>query len=146
MRWAVPVLVGIVVVALPAHAAADLRFRGKTGQGRLVTLRTDDAGMVEMVDIGWRSRCQPGGWSQGATKFLPRFDLLTRDRIVDAGSYRERLEGGIRSILNARVAGSRVSERRWRGVFRIRERVFRGGRLVMTCYRRTGWKVVRRAP
>jgi hypothetical protein len=43
-----------------------------------------------------------------------------------------------------RVAGKRVSERRWRGVFRVSVRVLRGGTLIDRCYKRTSWRVVRR--
>ena len=75
---------------------------------------------------------------------LPPMDLSTRDRFVDADGYRERFDNGIRAILNARAAGNRVSERRWRGIFRIRVRVFRGSRLVDRCYVRTRWRVTRR--
>jgi hypothetical protein len=58
------------------------------------------------------------------------------------GAYRERLRDGLRAVLNARVAGTRVSERRWRGIFRIRVRVFRGSREVDRCYKRTRWRVL----
>jgi hypothetical protein len=44
----------------------------------------------------------------------------------------------------ARTVGNRVSERRWRGIFRIRVRVLRGDRLVDVCSARTRWRVLRR--
>jgi hypothetical protein len=62
---------------------------------------------------------------------------------VDSDSYRARLRGGQRAIFNARVAGNRVSPRRWRGIFRVRARVFRGGALVHRCSTRTRWRVAR---
>jgi hypothetical protein len=145
MRW----LVGLVAIAafmalVPGDALADIRFRGKSGQERLVTLRSDDAGMVKRFGIRWRAPCRrPGFRYTQATKFLPTYDLLTHDRFVDADSYRERFDNGVRSILSARVAGTRVSERRWRGIFRISARVFRGSRLIDRCYKRTRWRVAR---
>jgi hypothetical protein len=147
MKW----LAGLVAIAglmalMPADALADIQFRGKSGQARLATLRSDDAGMVQRFGINWRAPCRrPGFRYTHSTKFLPVYDVLTRDRFVDADSYRERFDNGIRAILSARVAGTRVSERRWRGIFRIRVRVFRGSRQVDTCYKRTRWRVVRQS-
>jgi len=90
--------------------------------------------MVERFGISWRAPCRrPGFRYTHATQFLTPYDLLTHDRFVDADSYRERFDNGIRAILHARVAGNRVSERRWRGIFRIRVRVFSGSREVDRC-------------
>ena len=144
-------LVGLVVVLglmalVPANALADIRFRGQSGQDRLATLRSDDAGMVERFGISWRAPCRrPGFRYMHSTQFLTPYDLLTHDRFVDADGYRERFDNGTRAILHARVAGNRVSERRWRGIFRIRVRVFRGSREVDRCYTRTRWRVVRQS-
>ena len=100
--------------------------------------------MVKRFGIAWRAPCGRSGFRyKNATKVLPAYDLLTRDRFVDADNYRERLRNGLRSVLSARVAGTRVSERRWRGIFRIRVRVFRGSRQIDRCYARTRWRVVR---
>jgi hypothetical protein len=147
MRGFVGLVVVLVLMALvPSTALADIRFRGKSGQDRLATLRSDDAGMVERFGISWRAPCRrPGFRYMNSTQFLTPYDLLTHDRFVDADSYRERFDNGIRAILSARVAGNRVSERRWRGIFRIRVRVFRGSREVDRCYVRTGWRVVRQS-
>jgi hypothetical protein len=136
-------IAGLMAVA-PADAFADIRFRGESGQGRVATLRSDDAGMVERFGISWRAPCRRQGFRYThSTKFLPAYDVLTHDRFVDADSYRERPADGIHAILSARVAGTRVSEQRWRGIFRIRVRVFRGSRQVDTCFKRTRWRVVR---
>jgi hypothetical protein len=142
-RYAVPLAV-LVLVALPATALADIRFRGKTGQrGFGVVLRTGDDGIFKQLDIGWRARCGVGTYTH-STKILAPLDSLTRDRFVDADAYRERVNDGFRSIIDARVAGNRVSEARWRGIFRVRVRVFKGSRRVDTCYKRTRWRALRR--
>jgi hypothetical protein len=83
-----------LMAAVPAEATADIHFRGKSGQDRLVTLRTGD--------------------------------------------------DGLRAVYRARTVGHRVSERHWRGIFRIRVRVLRGDRLVDVCSARTRWRVLRR--
>ena len=88
--------------------------------------------MAEKFEIGWIAPCRRAGmrWANASTAFLPTYDLSTRDRFVE--------------IINARGAGNRVCERRWRGVFRVRVRVFRGSRLLTRCYKRTAWRVLRR--
>jgi hypothetical protein len=70
---------------------------------------------------------------------------VTRDRLVDAGVTRGRIEDGLRAVARVRVAGNRVSERRWRGIFRVNVRVLRGGRVIDRCYKRTRWRVLRRS-
>jgi hypothetical protein len=139
-------LVLFAVMAFPAQAAADIRFRGESGQDRLVTLRTGDDGIVERWGIRWRARCErPRFVFVSGTKNLPPLDASTRERFADADTYRERLRNGARAVFNARVAGNRVSERRWRGIFRVRVRVLRGGRVIDRCYLRTRWRVLRRS-
>jgi hypothetical protein len=121
-----------------------MRFRGKSGQGRLVTLRTGDDGMLLRFGIRWLAPCRrPGFVLPGSTKNLAPFDLSTRDRFIDAGTYRGRLGAGQRAIFHARVAANRVSDARWRGIFRVRARVFRGGTLIGRCSVRTRWRVLR---
>jgi hypothetical protein len=142
-RLAVAVAV-LLVVVLPADAMADTSFRGKSGQGRLVTLRIGDDGLLERWLIRWRAPCRrPGFVLLSHTINLPPLDLSTTSRFVDADSYRARLRGGQRAIFSSRVAGNRVSGRRWRGAFRVRARVFRGGTLVQRCSVRTRWRAVR---
>jgi hypothetical protein len=143
-RLAVPVAL-LLVVALPADAMADTSFRGKSAQGRLVTLRIGDDGLLERWLIRWHAPCRrPRLVLLSHTINLPPLDLSTAGRFVDADSYRARLRGGQRAIFSSRVAGNRVSPRRWRGTFRVRARVFRGATLVDRCAVRTRWRVARR--
>jgi hypothetical protein len=143
-RLALP-LAALLVAVLPAEATADVRFRGESGQGRLVTLRIGDDGLLERWLIRWHAPCRrPRFVLLSHTINLPPLDLSTPDRFVDADGYRARLRGGQRAIFNSRVAGNRVSPRRWRGIFRVRARVFRGGTLVDRCSTRTRWRVRRR--
>jgi hypothetical protein len=121
---------------------ADIRFRGKSGQGRLVTLRTSDDRMLERFGIRWSAPCRkPGFRYTTRTFFIPPFDSVTSDRFVDAGVNRGRLGDGVRSVIDIRVAGNRYSIMRWRGIFRVRVRVFRGSRQIDRCYLRTRWRV-----
>ena len=140
-RWVVPVA-ALLFLALPATALADIRFRGKSGQGRLVTMRTSDDRVLERFGIRWQARCQdPGYVYTTRTFFIPPFDSVTAERFVDAGVNRGRLADGLRSVINIRLAGNRTSIMRWRGIFRVRVRVFRGSREIDRCYLRTRWRV-----
>jgi hypothetical protein len=142
-RLAVPLAV-LLVAVLPATAAADVSFRGESGQDRLVTLRIGDDGLLQRWAIRWRAPCRrPRFVLLSSTSALPPLDLSTRARFVDADGYRAQLRNGQRAIFNVRVAGNRVSARRWRGIFRVRARVFRGGTLVHRCAMRTRWQVRR---
>ena len=42
---------------------ADIRFRGTSGQDRVVTMRTGDDGLIERFGIAWRARCQRPGYT-----------------------------------------------------------------------------------
>jgi hypothetical protein len=137
-------IVVVLLAALPAEAAADIRFKGESGQNRLVTLRTADDGMLERMGIRWQAPCKDPGFAfRTGTFFRPPFDRVSRERFLDAGTNRLRMRGRLRAVMKVRVAGNRVSERRWRGIFRTSVRVLRGGRLIDRCYKRTAWRVVR---
>jgi hypothetical protein len=136
----------LLVLALPATASADIGFRGKSGQDRLVTLRTRDDGLLRRFSIRWSAPCRDAGhYFNEITPFRPPFDEVTRDRFVDAGPIRGPIGDGLRAIAHVRITGSRVSERRWRGSFRARVRVFRGERQIDQCRLRTRWRVLRRS-
>jgi len=146
-RLAMPLAL-VLIAAVPAEATADIRFRGKSGQDRLVTLRTGDDGLVERFAIRWVGHCRdPRFIYKEGTQTTPRspFEVQTRERFEDVGGYRDDDVGdGLRAVYRARIVGNRVSERRWRGIFRITARVLRGGRLVDVCSARTRWRVLRR--
>jgi hypothetical protein len=63
--------------------------------------------------------------------------------MVDADTNRLRLRDGLRAVFRIRIAANRVSEARWRGIFRVNTRVLRRGRVVDRCYKRTRWRVAR---
>jgi hypothetical protein len=146
------VLAGVVLLGLMSGgvetAQADTRFTGKSGQGRTVHLRTGDDGLVLRFSISWRADCRrPGYVFDSGTQTTPAspFEVSTPDRFVDVGGYRERLPGRTLAVYRARTVGKRVSERRWKGIFRIRVRAYRRDRLIDRCYLRTRWRV-RRLP
>jgi hypothetical protein len=72
-----------LMVALAGAAQADIRFKGKSGQGRTVNFRTSDAGLMQRFAISWRAdRRRPGYIYVSGTKTTPRspLEVSTRDR------------------------------------------------------------------
>jgi hypothetical protein len=87
---------------------ADVRFRGKTGQGRLATLRIDDDGLFQRFGIRWRADCRkPNFVFTSSTKMLPPIDVSAPERFVDADRYRAHYDNGLRAVFDARACCAR---------------------------------------
>ena len=134
----------ILFLVLPAEALASVGYRGNSGTGGLVTLRTGDQGVPERFHIAWKADCvQPGYTFTSGTTVTRPFDSADRTRFVDQGTYSSLLGNGIRAVFDARVAGDRRSRKLWQGIFRVSVRVLRGDKLLDRCYLRTRWGVLR---
>ena len=124
--------VGCVIV-LAAPAAADARtWRGKTNQGRTVSVRTGTDDLVNQVRVSWRAPCKKGHYVS-RTLFQPPLDVSKADLFEHAGTYRKRLPDGYRARHTVFVRGTLGADERWKGTFRVRTRVLRKGRLVDSC-------------
>jgi hypothetical protein len=127
-----------MLVAVPAVAGADT-WRGKTGQGRAVAVRTGDDDRVERVRVSWKAKCQRGTY-MSRTVFRRPFDVSEAAEFEDRGTYRVDVPGGYRARHTVLVRGALGADRRWTGTFRVRTRVTRGGRFVDSCrLRRVRW-------
>jgi hypothetical protein len=119
--------------ALAAPVVADARtWRGETEQGRTASVRTGADDLVNLVRVGWRAPCRKGHYVS-RTLFLPPLDVSEPDRFEDAGSYWSRLDDGYRARHIVFVRGRLGADDRWRGVFRVRTRVRRDGRVIDRC-------------
>jgi hypothetical protein len=126
-------LATVCAAVLVAPAAADARtWRGTTKQGRAVSVTTGADGLVNQVRLNWRAPCRKGRYVS-RTVFLPPFDVSQANVFEDAGTYRSRVPGGYRARHRVFVRGALGADDRWRGVFRVRTRVLREGRLVDRC-------------
>jgi hypothetical protein len=127
-------------VVLAAPAAADARtWRGKTKQGRAVSVRTGTDDLVIRVRVSWRAPCKKGHY-MSRTLFRPPLDVSETDEFEHAGTYRKRLPAGYRARHTVFVRGTLRDDDRWTGVFRVRTRVSRHGRVVDSCrLRRVRW-------
>jgi hypothetical protein len=135
MRRLAPLAALAGLAALPAPAAADVRFEGRTSQGRLALLVAEDDGVPKRGAIHWQARCRGGGFTavQGSV-FRRPLDRTNRRRIRDVGSYRtRRYRGGVRLTIRARVVGRKVGPRRWRGRFSARVVARQRGRVIDRC-------------
>ena len=128
------------VIVLMAPAAADARtWRGKTNQGRTVSVRTGADELVNQVRVGWRAPCKKGHYVS-RTLFQAPLDVSEPDLFEHSGSYRKRLPDGYRARHEVFVRGTLGADDRWTGTFRVRTRVLRYGRLVDSCrLRRVRW-------
>jgi hypothetical protein len=114
-------------------AAAGKLWRGKTRQGKRVSIRTGADGLVQRVRIRWRSRCSDGTKLTGATGFRRPFDAADSRSFLDEGSYRVGVKGPGTSIDTGHIRGTLTRNGPWRGVFRIRTESRRDGRVVARC-------------
>jgi hypothetical protein len=131
--------VGCAVV-LAAPAAADAKtWRGKTKQGREVSVRTGADDLVDQVRVGWRAPCKKGHYVS-RTLFEPPLDVSETDVFEHSGTYRKRVPGGYWARNTVFVRGALGADDRWRGTFRVRIRVTRHGEVVDRCrLKRVGW-------
>jgi hypothetical protein len=141
-------LVGAMLLALPAGALADVRFRGESSQGRRVLVVSEDSGTPKRVQIVWRADCRrPGFRVLETTTFRTPLELSTRRRFRDNGSYRLRAQDGYRLTLTPTISGRKVAPRRWAGRFRATVVVRRAGRVRDRCsVRGVTWRVRRVRP
>jgi hypothetical protein len=124
--------VGFAVV-LAAPAAADAKtWRGKTKQGRVVTVSTGADDLVNQVRVSWRAPCKKGRYVS-RTQFLPPLDVSETHVFEHSGTYRKALPDGYRARNTVSVRGTLGADDRWTGTFRVRTRVRKDGRLVDTC-------------
>ena len=130
------------LIAAPAADAAT--WRGKTSQGRLAKVVTGADGYVSKVRIKYTARCTDGKVLTAGTAFVRPFDAVAPFRFEDGGTYRFRIGRHERARATAWVRGRMGSRGNWRGRYRLRVRVTRGGQYVATCrVRRLTWRARR---
>ena len=139
MRTLAPAICCALVLAAPAAAEAKT-WRGKTNQGRAVSVRTGADDLVDQVRVSWRAPCKKGDYYVSRTLFEPPLDVSETDVFAHSGTYRKRLPGGYRARNTVFVRGTLGADDRWRGTFRARTRVTRDGEVVDRCrLKRVRW-------
>jgi hypothetical protein len=127
-----------MLVAVPAVAGAET-WRGTTGQGRAVAVRTGDDDRVDRVRVSWKAKCRKGSY-MSRTVFRRPFDVSEAAEFEDRGTYRAAVQGGYRARHTVFVRGALGADGNWSGTFRVRTRVTRRGRFVDSCrLKRVRW-------
>ena len=130
------VLAAGMIVAAPAEAA---KWRGKTRQGRGVSVHTD----ANYARIRYIAPCRNDKIVKATIWFVAPFDSASTTSFSDGGPWKFRIDNRSRVVVRARgrMSGGLRRSGRWTGNFKVRLRVFRHGRLETTCrIRRLGWK------
>jgi len=134
------VLAAGLIVASPAEAA---KWRGKTRQGRGVSVHTDANGVANYARIRYIAPCRNGKAVAATIWFVAPFDSASTTSFTDGGPWKFRIDNRNRTVVRARgtMSGGLRRSGRWTGNFKVRLRVYVGGRLDTTCrIKRLGWK------
>jgi hypothetical protein len=122
----------LTLFALPAAADAKT-LRGKTSQGRNITLTLDANGVPKTLKFRWNLSCRKSkATGHTASSFLRPFDQATPDVLVDADSQSRRFRGGLRVRATGSLSGQRSGET-WSGTLSFKREFFRKGRKFDTC-------------
>ena len=136
-------IVGAVATGLLLAPVADAAtWRGKTKQGRSVSVRTAADGLVDRVVIRYRASCTDDKFFRRGIVFVPPLDASAPNAFQDAGvikwtftDSRERARG------RTSIDGGLRSSGRWTGNFRLRVKIRKNGRVIATCRTgRVGWR------
>jgi hypothetical protein len=123
-----------------AAAGAEAKvFRGKTSQGRPISVVIGSDGLLRIARVNWRGHCRNGGRVREKSGFSRPHDQSTPDAFYDAGTYRGRTPDGYRLRFTGSIRATRIVDargERWRGTFRMKVLATRRGNYVDTC--RTG--------
>ena len=134
------VLAAGMIVAAPAEAA---KWRGKTRQGRGVSVHTDANGVANYARIRYIAPCRNDKIVKSTIWFATPFDRTSTTSFTDGGPWKFRVDNRRRTVVRARgtISGGLRRSGRWTGDFKVRLRVYVAGRLETTCrIRRLGWK------
>ena len=127
---------------LLAPAAEAATWRGKTNQGRSVTVRTGADGLVDHVLIRYEAGCSDGKGFRSRLTFRPPLDESSAAAFADGGVVMWRFtRTGERARGRASIGGGLRSSGRWTGNFRLRVKIRKGERVVAACRTgRVGWR------
>ncbi|MDA0185363.1 hypothetical protein OJ997_33970 [Solirubrobacter phytolaccae] len=126
-------LTALLLAAGPAVAEAK-NYKGKSSQGRTITLRTGADGIINRAKLSWRAPCGQGYFFHGSTGWRPPLDSATADTFQDEGTYRTRAKNGERSRITTTFAGVRdPATDRWRGTLVVNVMVSKKGKVIDRC-------------
>jgi hypothetical protein len=132
-----PLLLCTAILMLFASVAEAARFTGRTAQDRRVVVRTDSDNVPIQFGVRWRAECEDRSNIVHATTFRQPFKESSASRVRDGGPYTTHVrdDRGRRYELRVRtrMRAHRVTDRKWRGRFRMTMKVYRNDRFVTDC-------------
>jgi hypothetical protein len=112
----------------------EVRYSGKSGQGRKVALRTDQHGELKRFSIQFRAECGRGFLDHAIQRFVRPLDHADPNGFRDSGTYEFRYEKGRTGEIRTRLRGERVGADRFKGSFTWKGKFFTaGGEKITTC-------------
>jgi hypothetical protein len=146
MRGMRIVVLATVATFLALTGVAEAKsFRGQTSQKRMASLLTGKDGRVARIRISYSAPCtDPRYRFPNVLRIEPPFATSTRDELSETVTLRERLRGGGRSRQTATVTARRTVDaagrQSWRGTFKTRAVLTKGGKRLDTCeLKRVTW-------
>ena len=131
-------IVAGLIVAAPAEAA---KWRGKTRQGRGVSVHTDANGVFNYAKIRYIAPCRDGESVFANVIFVPPIDSAGATSFRDSGPFRFRISKRETARARTTMSGGLRRSGRWTGNFSIRLRIYVRGQFATTCrLKRLGWK------
>lgn len=112
----------------------EVRYSGKSGQGRKVVLLTDDSGKLTRFVIEFKAQCGRGFLDHAIQRFAPPFRQVDENGFRDGGTYNSSLAGGRTVEVRTRLQGKRVGDNSFEGSFSFKGKYFTDeGEMITTC-------------
>jgi hypothetical protein len=133
------------LLAVAPSAAEAKSFRGETSQKRFASVVVGADGLVTRIRISYSAPCgDPRYRFPNVLRVEPPFDTATPDDVTTRLKLNDKLLGGGRSrqtvTVTAHRSGDAAGAESWRGTFKTRVVLTRGGKKLDTCeLKRVTW-------
>jgi hypothetical protein len=131
MFRAIPAAVVVLLLAAPGMAQART-FKGRSSQGRTVTVVADSRGEIEHMTVYWNASCKHGTAKNG-TIFRPYVGHVVNDGIAVDVAYDVKQTNGYTSHITAVLRGV-TAGKGYRGTLQVTLTARRHGKKVDTCH------------
>jgi hypothetical protein len=117
------------------------KYTGKTGQGRHVRVKVNDAGRIgpDGFKIHWKAPCENGAW-EDATHNTRRIEIAG-DGSFERAAKDKHTDNGYTGHEKIETDGNFDTKTSASGKFKVRVRVTKDGDFVDTCRKTVSWSV-----
>jgi hypothetical protein len=142
------IVVATLVFLLACTGAAEAKsFRGKTSQKRFASVVVGSTGLITRIRISYSAPCSsdPAYRFPNVLRLEPPFLTSTKDELDETVKLSDPIRGGGRSRQTATVTARRTVDssgvESWKGTFKTKAVLTRGGKRVDTCQlKRVTWR------